>query len=129
VCVCVLPSVRETDESHHVTRYGCHQTVAYATRRCYVIPMYNERILIHAALRQVNLSSLNSLLPLNRMCVGLNSLYLLMFILALHTLSSLICCVSFNLLRISFLLLVFCLTQGCSCCVPFLDELRHYVIA
>ena len=98
-------------------------------RCCYVIPMYNERILIHAILRQVNLSSLHSLLPFNQMYAGLNSIYLLMFILALHTSGNLICCVSFNLLHISFPLLVFCLTQGCSCCVPFLEELEHCVIA
>ena len=78
VCVCVLPSAREADESHHVTRYCCHQTVVYTTASCcYVIPMYNERMLIHATLRQVKLSSLHSLLPFNRMYAGLNSLDLL----------------------------------------------------
>jgi len=78
VCVGVLPSAREADESHHVTRYCCHQTVVYTTASCcYVIPMYNERMLIHATLRQVKLSSLHSLLPFNRMYAGLNSLDLL----------------------------------------------------
>ena len=90
-----------------------------------VIPMYNERIFIQASLRQVNLSSLHSLLPFYRMYAGLNSLEFLMFTLALHSRSNLICCVSFILLRISFPLLVFCLTQGFWCCVPFLEELRH----
>lgn len=96
LCMCVLPSAREANESHHVTRYCCHQTVAYTTASCcYVIPMYNERILIKASLRQVNLSSLHSLLPFYRMYAGLKSLDLLMFILAFHTLSNSICCVSF----------------------------------
>ena len=129
VCVFVLPSAGEADESHHVTRYCCHQTLAYTTASCCVIPMYYERILIHFTLREINLSCLHSLCPFYRMYSGLNSLDLLMFILAFHTRRNLICRVSFDLLRISFPLLVFYLTQGFSCCVPFLEELRHYVIA
>lgn len=54
VCVCVCFAL--CTGSLRVTRYCCHETVAYNTASCFcVILMYKERILIHATLRQVHL--------------------------------------------------------------------------